>query len=174
MFNTTSFYTLFESFETQWSAALTKIATAAVLHLLHAIWLARNGIWFNNANITVHVAKMKVLSSIKLSAALLPELPYIADHELLHNLSVTAIPVAATVTQLWKTPIIGWMKANTDGSVTVTSAACGRLFRDYMANFRGGFAQKINGLSVIHAELMDLILAMELAHSKHWHFLWLV
>jgi hypothetical protein len=112
----------FESFETQWSVALTKIATAAVLHLLHAIWLARNGIWFNNANITVHAAKMKVLSSIKLSEVLVPELPYIADHELLHNLSVTAILVAATVTQLWKTPIIGWMKANIDGSVTVTSA----------------------------------------------------
>ncbi|MCI03920.1 RNA-directed DNA polymerase (Reverse transcriptase), partial [Trifolium medium] len=65
---------------------------------------------------------------------------------------------------LWCSPCIGWMKVNTDGSVYSTSAACGGLFRDYLANFRGGFAQKISSLSVLHAEIMALILAMEMAH----------
>ncbi|PNY03672.1 ribonuclease H [Trifolium pratense] len=35
VFNATSFFTIFESFEPTWSASLTKIATAAVLHVLH-------------------------------------------------------------------------------------------------------------------------------------------
>ncbi|GAU45311.1 hypothetical protein TSUD_300400 [Trifolium subterraneum] len=65
------------------------------------------------------------------------------------------------------------MKANTDGSVTNGSAACGGLFRDYMANFHGGYAKKIETVSVFHVELIALILAMELANSKGWKYLWL-
>jgi ribonuclease HI len=61
-----------------------------------------------------------------------------------------------------------------DGSVTTVSAACGGLFRSHTARFRGCFAQRINenhGFSVIHAEIMALIIAMEIANSKHWNFL---
>jgi ribonuclease HI len=47
------------------------------------------------------------------------------------------------------------------------------LFRDYLANFRGEYAKKISSISVFHAELMALILAMEVAHNKTWPFLWL-
>jgi hypothetical protein len=43
-----------------------------------------------------------------------------------------------------------------------------------MANFRGNFAQKIHGLSVLHAELMALILVMELAHISIIIFGWKV
>ncbi|GAU31973.1 hypothetical protein TSUD_359180 [Trifolium subterraneum] len=74
---------------------------------------------------------------------------------------------------MWCTPSIGWTKVNTDGSVNSNSAACGGLFRDYLANFRGGYAQKISNLSVLHAEIMALIIAMELAHSKNWYHIWL-
>jgi ribonuclease HI len=70
-------------------------------------------------------------------------------------------------------PSIRWMKANTDGPVTSTSAACGGLFHDYMTNFRGGYAKKIRSFSLFHAELMTLILTMEVAHSKNCHYLWL-
>ncbi|PNY03671.1 hypothetical protein L195_g000078 [Trifolium pratense] len=114
---------------------------------------------------------MKVLLSIKLSATLMTELPSAAEQQLLHSLSVTIRPVTRAITEvlvLWKTPIIGWLKANTDGSVTSVSAVSGGLFRDYMANFRGGFAQKITGLSVLHAELMALILAMESGIIYGW------
>ncbi|MCH92874.1 RNA-directed DNA polymerase (Reverse transcriptase), partial [Trifolium medium] len=62
---------------------------------------------------------------------------------------------------------------NTDKSVTAVSAASGGIFRDYMANYYGGYAQKIETLSVLHAELTTLILAMELAHIKNWNYLWL-
>ncbi|PNX87063.1 hypothetical protein L195_g043148, partial [Trifolium pratense] len=74
----------------------------------------------------------------------------------------SAVRPASTMLVLWQTPSGHWMKANTDGSV----------FRDYMANFRGGCAQKFSGVSVLHAEIVALILAMELAHKKKWHYLW--
>jgi hypothetical protein len=79
VFNTNIFYTLFESFATNWSAYLTNIATVGVLHVLHSIWLARSSIRFNNAKIIIHTAKMKVLSSIKMSAALVTEFPSDAE-----------------------------------------------------------------------------------------------
>jgi hypothetical protein len=46
-------------------------------------------------------------------------------------------------------------------------AVCGGLFRDYLANFRGGYAHKISSLSVLHAEIIALIIAMEMTHSKN-------
>jgi hypothetical protein len=49
----------------------------------------------------------------------------------LQNLSIDEISAAAAGSELlvlWHTPVIGWMKANTDGSVTNGSAACGGLF----------------------------------------------
>jgi hypothetical protein len=52
-------------------------------------------------------------------------------------------------------------------------AVSGGLFRDYMANYHGGFAKKFDTFSVLHAELMTLILAMELAHSNNWNYFWL-
>ncbi|GAU28861.1 hypothetical protein TSUD_21990 [Trifolium subterraneum] len=106
-----------------------------VLHVIHSIWLARNGVRFNNAKITAHAAKMKILTSIKHSAQLAAGVSTAAEKQ-----------------------------ANTDGSVTVGSAASGGLFRDYMANFRGAFVQKISGHYVLHSELTTLILAMEIAH----------
>jgi hypothetical protein len=68
---------------------------------------------------------------------------------------------------LWRTPTIGWLKMNTDGSVISTLTTSGGLFRDYLVNFRGGFAQQISGIPVLHAELIALILAMEVAYSKN-------
>jgi hypothetical protein len=99
------------------------------------------------------------------------------EFQVLHNLYVAdRHAVSATRTQLvlWRSPMIGWMKVNTDGSLTSVSAVSGGLFRDYMANYHGGFAKKIDTLSVFHAELMALILAMELVHSNNWNCFWLV
>ncbi|MCH80616.1 RNA-directed DNA polymerase (Reverse transcriptase) [Trifolium medium] len=50
---------------------------------------------------------------------------------------------------------------------------CGGLFRDYMANFHGGYAQKIGTVSVLHVELIASIIAIKLANSKGWKYLWL-
>jgi hypothetical protein len=113
-----------------------------------------------------------------MSATLAPGLSNIAENEILHKLQLAHRLTTATSTKLvlWKSPIFGWMKANTNGSVTNVSAACGGLFRDHTARFSGCFAQRLSanhGLSVIHTEIMALIIAIEIAHSKNWNFLWL-
>jgi hypothetical protein len=42
-----------------------------------------------------------------------------------------------------------------------------------MANFHGSYVQRIWTVSVLHVELIALIIAMELANSKGWKYLWL-
>jgi hypothetical protein len=71
VFNTNSFLTLFESLATGWSQMLKQVAIVFVLHVLNLIWLARNGIRFNNRKISVHAAKIKALAAIQLSAQLI-------------------------------------------------------------------------------------------------------
>ncbi|GAU20576.1 hypothetical protein TSUD_33230 [Trifolium subterraneum] len=143
-FDCSTLSNLFMSLDASWSTFLNNIALAVVLHVIHSIWLARNGVRFNNAKITAHAAKMKILTLIK------------------HSAQLAAVVSTAAEKQV-----------NTDSSVTDGSAASGGMFRDYMANFRGAFAQKISGHSVLHSELTALILAMEIAHSRQWNFIWL-
>jgi ribonuclease HI len=54
------------------------------------------------------------------------------------------------------------------------SAASGGIFRDYMANFRGGYTQNIGHQTALHAELMAMILAMKIANKKDRKYLWIV
>ncbi|WJX28821.1 hypothetical protein P8452_17498 [Trifolium repens] len=94
IFNTNSFRELFESFDTGRSPFFTLIANVSIIHALHAIWLARNGIHFNNAVISIHAAKIKILTAIKLSTDTMTGRPKIEDQQLLQQLAVTPRPVA--------------------------------------------------------------------------------
>ncbi|KAK2397577.1 hypothetical protein QL285_059137 [Trifolium repens] len=174
VFDCSSFTTIFDSLNSSWGAYLRDVATAAIIHVIHTIWMVRNGIRFNNTKFSVQAATSKVLISITMSAKMIFSLSKTADNRILQQLHILppARKTAATILILWKTPVFAWIKANTDGSATHDSAACGGIFRDHTAKFCGGFAQKVPG-TVIHAELMAMILAMELAYSKGWKNLWL-
>ncbi|MCH79455.1 RNA-directed DNA polymerase (Reverse transcriptase) [Trifolium medium] len=168
------FMTVFASFNPNWSMFFTQVANAAVLHLVQTIWMARNGVRFNNASISVYAAITKILTLLSWSHLLISGDANTVEHaalQLLHLEPRTAQPVTVQLV-LWQTPTVVWLKANTDSSVTHGSAACGGLFRDYLARFWGGYAQRVDG-TVLHAELMAMILATELAHGKGWYHLWI-
>ncbi|MCH83425.1 ribonuclease H protein [Trifolium medium] len=143
IFATTDYASLFASFSQAWSTQVHCIALAAIIHTFHTIWMARNVIRFNNASITLHAAKMKIRTTV-------------AE-------GYTAALKMSLI--LWKSTTIYWINANTDGSVVEHSVACGCVFRDHMANFLGGFATKIPYSIVLHAELMAIILALEMAQG---------
>jgi hypothetical protein len=170
VFCTNTFPELFASPDNNWSPYLLQVANAAIIHALHTIWLARCGIRFNNTKINMHATRTKILTTTKLSAELITGLlSWKTDEAVLQNLSINDKPAIAAghdLLVLWRTPVIGWMKTNIDGSVTNGSAACGGLFQDYMGNFHDGYAQKTETILVLHVELMALIFAMELANSK--------
>ncbi|CAJ2665471.1 unnamed protein product [Trifolium pratense] len=49
---------------------LRDIALADILHTIHTIWMARNGIKLNNANISLHPTLIKINTAILLTAGL--------------------------------------------------------------------------------------------------------
>ncbi|CAJ2636465.1 unnamed protein product [Trifolium pratense] len=76
---------------------------------------------------------------------------------------------------LWKPPLYNWVKCNTDGSALGSPglASCGGIFRDYTATFLGGFSINIGNSYALHAELIGVMSAIEIAHSKGWNNLWI-
>jgi hypothetical protein len=134
---------------------------AAFIHVFHTIQMAKNGIRFNNALVTLHAVKMKVLTAISTSAPLLDGYTASSDmeHQILHrfHLSPKLCNAPKITLALWKAPLICWIKVSTDGSVTRTpvSAACGDLFHNHLADFIGCFTQKLGQVSVPHAEIME-------------------
>jgi hypothetical protein len=69
-FDCMSFSSLVQSIDNCWSVYLINLALASIIHILHSIWMARNNIHFNNANISVQATKMKILTSIYMSVNL--------------------------------------------------------------------------------------------------------
>ncbi|CAJ2653183.1 unnamed protein product [Trifolium pratense] len=176
-FDITSFLSLFDSCVPSWSSQLRHITLAAIIHTFHKIWMARNLIRFNSASIILQAAKMKIRTTIATSSSSAGghTSGSMEEKAVLQRRHVPPrlMNAPAIMMVLWQTPIFSWVKANTDGSLINNSAACGALFRDHTANFLGGFTSKLSFKSVLHAELMSIIFAMDLAHNKGWSKLWI-
>lgn len=71
-------------------------------------------------------------------------------------------------------PCSNWIKVNIDGTAkrAPCMAGCGGIFRGNVA-ILGGFAFNVGVSFVLHAEFLGAMLAIELAHKKGWHRLWL-
>jgi len=67
---------------------------------------------------------------------------------------------------VWLPSVHIWIKYNTDGvgHGSPNPASYGGIFRDYQANF-GCFVSNIDILYALNAEIMDVILAIELAYE---------
>jgi len=74
---------------------------------------------------------------------------------------------------LRKSPSLPYIKVNTDGSLRNISAACGGIFRDQTGAFMGGFSAFLGNISVLEAEIMSFILAMEMAAKHNWRYIWI-
>jgi hypothetical protein len=48
-------------------------------------------------------------------------------------------------------------------------AACGGLFRNHSSDHMGSYAQPLGTVSILHAELMAIILAIEFAAAHSWY-----
>ena len=67
------------------------------------------------------------------------------------------------------------MKCNTDdaahGNPGIT--ACGGIFRNAETDFLGAFSINLGVTSALNSELIAAMVAIEIAHAKNWHNLWL-
>ncbi|MCI20884.1 RNA-directed DNA polymerase (Reverse transcriptase) [Trifolium medium] len=131
-FDCTSIIIVYQSCKDSWTEHVRHLAFAAITHVFHSIWMARNDIQYNNARIYVQAAKTKVLTALAMSAKLVEGYTYSAELPLLHNLRLQPklrnAPVISLV--LWKEPMVHLLNVNTDRSVigTPPSAARGEEF----------------------------------------------
>jgi len=157
------------------SSQIRDVMVAAVVHTVYSIWLARNAIRFSSAKVSIHATFAKISSFLSMSSTISKGYCVASDVDILNNLFITPayIRIRDIIPVVWKAPTFTWVKANTDGSVRNTMAACGGIFCDCRGTFLGGFASNIGGGSVFDAEILGLILAMEFAVSNNWTRLWL-
>ncbi|KHN31168.1 hypothetical protein glysoja_012818, partial [Glycine soja] len=74
----------------------------------------------------------------------------------------------------WNLFIQGWTKCNIDGAAKGNpSARCGGIFRNDRACALGCFTLNLRTQNSLFAELMGVILAIELVAKKNWSMLWL-
>ena len=101
----------------------------------------------------------------------------VLDGRLLSSLGVAPKRGKAPKIQhvLWHSPIFPWIKVNTDGLAKGNPgpAACGGVFRDASGCFLGGFCQPLGLNSSFYAEFYAVILAIEIAFTRGWFYLWL-
>ncbi|KAJ0027643.1 hypothetical protein Pint_36567 [Pistacia integerrima] len=76
---------------------------------------------------------------------------------------------------LWKVPPLLWVKVNTDGLSKGSPglSACGGVFRSNSGEFLGGFLINLGFEFAYYAELMAVLIAIEIAYSKGWWQLWI-
>jgi hypothetical protein len=140
------------------------IALSATIHTFHTIWMARNGIKFNNARISLHAAIIKVKTathtSVTMSRVVVPA-GSVAVH-MLQDLQLDPIYQAppCIILVCWKAPSFNWVKVNTDDSLVGAATACGAIFRDANGAFLGGFSCNLDCNSVLHVELIAIIIAI--------------
>ncbi|MCI15353.1 RNA-directed DNA polymerase (Reverse transcriptase), partial [Trifolium medium] len=154
--------------------------------------MARNGNLFNNAKINSQAAITKIRTAIALSASSINNTTdsistsatanfgpgVVADtvaDRVLNRLQVEQrlVRPSGYVSVSWKAPTAPWLKVNTDGSVRDSVAACGAIFRDYTGGFLGGFSCRLHVSSVLHTELLAIIIAIEQAHQRGWFHVWI-
>lgn len=145
---------------------------AGVLHSMHTIWISRNAVRFNNANISVHAAIAKVRSSISLNTSFCKAQvwPSSIGANILADLNISPIfkshPSIKMV--LWQPPLRPWIKVNTDELLNGNVAACGGIFRDSLAGFLNAYSSPLQVPSMLHTELLGIIISIEQAHIKGW------
>ncbi|GAU15839.1 hypothetical protein TSUD_236550, partial [Trifolium subterraneum] len=100
-----------------------------------------------------------------------------SDFSILKAFNIKVHPPKAPLVKefLWHPPVFNWIKCNTDGaSIGVPAmAACGGIFRNSRSDHLGSFAFNIGEGNAFLAELTGAMLAIEIAASKNWVYLWL-
>ena len=151
------------------------IYLAAVLHMVHIIWLAKNAFRFQSQVQSIHSAKVHILSLIAMSGNASTGKCLPSDSTFLEDFSISCHhrKYKEIILVLWKSPSSPWLKVNTYGSVVGGLAACGDLFKDSLGTFLGAFSCNIGIASIFHAETLAIILAIEHAAQHGWRNLWL-
>ncbi|XP_057770242.1 uncharacterized protein LOC130990061 [Salvia miltiorrhiza] len=169
------------AWNTHFSAQVLAIWKAAILTLMWKIWDARNATIFED----LQFSNQSILAFVK---AFLKELDVNfqklgtmdntwSDYLITRELGVRGrvAPPPRMIEVHWWPPVDHWIKVNTDGSADGApgNIAAGGVFRDNWASVRGCFHIKGGTGYAFEAELLAVITAINIAHDRGWHYLWI-
>ncbi|PRQ50480.1 putative ribonuclease H-like domain-containing protein [Rosa chinensis] len=143
-----------------------------------AIWKARNRLLFDNRAPSLRQVSCSVKAWIMHIGPYIPgDAIGTVDRQLLSTLGVAPLPrkCQGSCMVIWHPPLSPWLKLNTDGLAKGNPgpAACGGVFRNAKGLYQGGFCQGIGVQTSFHAELLAIIIGIDLAFKKGWYYLWL-
>jgi ribonuclease HI len=160
-----------------WNPQCKVVITASLVNIFSTIWFARNQSRFMDKNIHLKTAINMISANVLLSGKKTRKVfnSSMRDFSILKKFKIDIHPPKAPTIKeiLWCPPQSNWMKCNTDGAATTDTASYGGIFRDHLADFRGGFAENIGKNSAFFAEILGAIRAIEIAFQNHWYNLWL-
>jgi ribonuclease HI len=162
-----------------WSPQCKVVIQASIINIISAIWFRRNQARFQDKHIHWKIIINNIISSVHLSGCHTSKTssPDMTEFRILKHFRINIHPPNAPQIKevIWSPPIFNWIKVNTDGAATKNpnKASAGGIFRDKDGLCIGCFAQNLGNVNAFHAELMAAIIAMEIAQSRNFNFLWL-
>jgi ribonuclease HI len=162
-----------------WSPQCKVTITAAIINLLHTIWIVRNKARFNDTMINWRSAVSMIIVNTAMSGNNTKKLSSnsIRDFTFLKSFKITIHHPKATYLKevYWHPPLINWLKCNIDGASSGNpgNAACGGIFRNHESDFVYGFAEPIGDTTAYIAEMSGAIRAIEIAFQNQWTNLWI-
>jgi ribonuclease HI len=165
--------------DSNWSPQGKVTIIAAIINLLHTIWIVRNKARFNDTNTTWLAAISKIITYTALSGNNTKKLASnsMRDFTFLKNFKVQIHHSRVTSYKevYWYPPLTNWIKCNIDGASSGNpgNAACGGIFRDHEANFVHSFAEHLGVANSYFAEMCGAMRAIEIAYHNQWSTLWL-
>ncbi|XP_057791061.1 uncharacterized protein LOC131008185 [Salvia miltiorrhiza] len=153
---------------------------AGIIYLLWAIWHQRNECVFKGKVFSRQRLLQHIRIDFKEVEANFSKLGCMnnswSDYLIIRRIGVASrvSPPPIFVNVHWWPPILQWIKVNTDGSALGAPGkiAAGGVFRDNHGCVRGCFHQDGGKGFAFEAELLAVILAIQIAHERNWRFLW--
>ncbi|XP_057779485.1 uncharacterized protein LOC130998068 [Salvia miltiorrhiza] len=152
-----------------------------IANILWCIWSLRNKAIFEDQPFEQRRVLAFAKASFKEVDEAFPKLGHTSnlwsDYLITRSIGVSmrAAPPPNFVSVSWWPPVEDWIKVNTDGAASGAPGdiAAGGVYRDKFCVVRCCFHLKGGKGYAFEAELLAVITAVAIAHSRGWHKLWL-
>ncbi|XP_019427095.1 PREDICTED: uncharacterized protein LOC109335415 [Lupinus angustifolius] len=149
---------------------LVQVLIACLVHTLSKIWFCRNQKIFENDSTPLHLAINAIKRDTSLSGASAKASS--SAHTVQDLITLRSLDIALNFNRapviievIWRTPRVGWVKANSDGTAhgSPGHSGSGGLFRDHKGSFMLAFSNYTNIQSALFAELHGAMHAVAIA-----------
>lgn len=183
LFNTSLAFSTWQQFwhsifSKRFSPRIYNLWMVACLMMTFLIWKARNKVRFDYVKPVFSQICSHALATLRRLGTFLPGFVFPSTDSFILNkigIPVHLCRAPKVYNVIWKKPTFPWLKVNTDGLSKGNPglAAAGGIFRDCLGVCHGCFAEPLGIQTSFFAELMAIVLAIEIAVHRGWSSIWL-